>query len=92
MYLNSIQRELPKLAIRPHRYMQKTLAEAWNIQIPKYFCTKTPQLETLQEILISTNYPTEKHCPKTAFISVANRHNNACLSCSSICLYFAGNL
>lgn len=92
MCLTPIQREPPRLAIRPHRYMEKTLAEVWNIQIPKHFCSETLQLKTLQEILISTNYPTGKHCPKTAFISVANRHNSACLSCSSICLYFAGNL
>jgi len=72
--------------------MQKTLAQVCNIQDPKYFHSKILQLKTLQEILISTNYPAGKLCPKTAFISVANRHHNACFSCSYICLYFAGNL
>lgn len=92
MCLHLIQRKPPRLAIRPCRYMEKTLAEFWNIQIPKHFRCKTLQLKTLQEILISTNYPTGKHCSKPAFISVANRHHNACSSCSSIFLYFAGNL
>lgn len=88
----TLQREPPRLPIKPCRHMEKALPELWNIQILKHFRSETLLLRTLQEILISTNSLTGKHCHKTAFISVANRYHNTCFSCSAICLYFAGNL
>lgn len=48
----TVQREPTRLAIRPCRYMGKTLTEVWNIQIPKHFHSETLQMKAVQEVLI----------------------------------------
>lgn len=48
----SVQRQHPRLNIRPCRCMGKTLTGVWNIQIPKHFHSETLQMKTVREVLI----------------------------------------